>query len=68
MLIPLVRMFVELSIWDGFSWFEAALEHRRVAASGSCDQVMIGNNHEKDLISLLGTLIDTTKSQLVINK
>ncbi len=45
-----------------FSWFEDILECGRVFASESCGVLMIGNNHEKDLISLLETLQDTTES------
>ncbi len=46
-----------------FSWFETTLGCGRVPVSESCDYLMIGNNHEKDLINLLETLKDTAESQ-----
>ncbi len=46
----------EVRIRYYFSWFEATLEWGRVPVSESCGQLMIGSNHEKDLISLLETL------------
>ncbi len=43
--------------------FKATLNCGRVPASESSALLMIGNNHEKDLISLLETLKDTTELQ-----
>ncbi len=53
----------ELCLRYDFSWFKAIMEVERVLASEGCGQLMIGNNHEKNLISLLETLKDTAESQ-----
>ncbi len=45
------------------SWLEHTLEFGRVPASENCGNLMIVTNHEKDLISLLETLKDTTELQ-----
>ncbi len=58
-----VRVCFELWTWYNFSWFEVTLESGRVSASESCGHLMIGNNHEKDLISLPETLKGATDSQ-----
>ncbi len=52
----------ELCIRYDFSWFKAFMEGERVPASESCGQLMIGKNHEKDLISSLDALKDTAES------
>ncbi len=43
--------------------FEATLECARVPVPESCGLLMIGNNHEKELINLLEALKDTSESQ-----
>ncbi len=43
------------------------LECGRVPVSESCGKLMIGNDHEKDLFSLIETLEDTMESQCVMN-
>ncbi len=53
----------ELWIRYDFSWFEATLECGRVPVSESCGLLMIGNHHNKDLISLLEIRKDTSESQ-----
>ncbi len=60
-----VRVYLCFELWIryDFSWFEATLQYGRVPVSESGGKLMIGNNNEKDLISLLETLKDTMESQ-----
>ncbi len=61
-------VFMCFKLWTryGLSWFKDTLECGRVPASKRCGLLMIGNNHENDLISLLDTPKDTTNSQWVL--
>ncbi len=43
--------------------FEVTLKSGRVPVSESCGELMIANDHEKDLFSLLEALKDTMESQ-----
>ncbi len=57
--------FVCFELWTryNFSWFEANLECGRAPSLEICGLLTIGNNHVKNVISLLETLKYTTESQ-----
>ncbi len=62
-----VCVWFELWVRCDVNWFEDTLGCGRVPVSEICGLLMIGNNHEKELISLLEILMDITKLQWVMN-